>query len=119
MIDLELREKVARLLGWTRHEDGTLTEPEENNEGYTPDELPPFEEDISAAWLVVEFMRGKGYVLKLLDQRDHPTDPRWRADFRLDFTHDDGEAFWQGLAPTAPLAICMAFVAAMENNHES
>lgn len=118
-MNLELREQVARMMGWTRHEDGTLTEPEENNEGYglygyTPDELPPFEEDIATAWQVVEFMRDKKKKLLRLYERE-------RGDWFAEFVPIElGRAYRPGcVASTATLAICMAFVAAMENNHES
>lgn len=33
-MNLKLREGVARLMGWQLRDDGKLTEPEENNEGY-------------------------------------------------------------------------------------
>lgn len=133
MIDLELREKVARLLGHTKHSwpflPGTVAgfpqcvhcgetlfyhEPEKQAGwcyGYNP---PPYETDVAAAWQVVEFMRDKKKRRLRLYERE-------RGDWFAEFVPIElGRAYQLGcVASTAPLAICMAFVAAMETNHES
>jgi len=123
MIDLELREKVARLLGWWV--DLHLSAPLVNgvpvaDKMYsrgdyhcTPDCLPAYEATVADAWEVVEFMRERKKCLRLYerDQGD------WFAEF---MPTEIGQAYQLGcVASTAPLAICMAFMNAMENNHES
>lgn len=123
MIDLGLREKVARLLGWWV--DLHLSVPLVNGVPVadkmfsrgtyhcTPDCLPAYETDVAAAWQVVEFMREKKKRLRLYE--------RERGDWFAEFMPTEiGQDYQLGCAAsTAPLAICMAFVAAMENNHES
>lgn len=144
MIDLELREKVARLMGakvverkwcyWDYEgswcyipegcenmipKDGVETDTErilpcvreDTTDFYYP--VPPYETNIADAWLVVEFMREKKKRLRLYE--------RERGDWFAEFAPTEiGQDYQLGcVAPTAPLAICMASVAAMENNHES
>lgn len=118
MSDLELREKVARLMGWRQAHDGAWIMPPKITDDATTAgalwELPHYETNIADAWEVVEFMRERGWDVSVHTPANH--DP-YAMLCGPEKRHDGlGGPY---VAPTAPLAICKAFVAAMENNHES
>lgn len=119
MIDLELREKVARLMH-KPVDDASMFYIDGDGvhrmraQGWGNRPTPAYEANVADAWEVVEFMREKKKRRLRLYQRD-------RGDWFAEFVPIElGRAYRPGcVASTAPLAICMAFVAAMENNHES
>jgi hypothetical protein len=105
---IELRAAVAeRVMGWKRSE--RFSDMWTQN-GSTYMRLPHYESDIAAAMEVAEAMRARGYSF-LLNIPD-PAEPRtWWAEF-ADTTsiYDDGLEYQD----TAPLAICRAALAALE-----
>jgi len=68
-------------------------------------ELPRYSTDIAAAWLVVEKLKMtvKPSVLQV-------EEARWLADVR---GVCDDDRPWRGYGPTAPIAICLAALAAV------
>ena len=71
--------------------------------------LPEYSTDIAAAWQVVEWMiTGKPWECYLTHQTDG-----WDCDF----SHPGAMGVMAQTAPTAPEAICLAFLAAIEANH--
>lgn len=69
---------------------------------------PPYSTDISAAWEVVEALIARGLYVKVEDGYPADSDERaWHCRLHHGFSWEDA---W---APTAPLAICRAALAAL------
>ena len=84
------------------------------NGNFTKIHLPEFSTDISAAWQVVEWMKAHGYTYCLSGEEDGSAGmwfgkPEW-------FTDDlyQSRTLPWGRAGTAPEAICLAFLTALE-----
>jgi len=108
----ELDVKVAKRLGWTKIHfddkpdfDGDTRKPSMEWFGIRPGEdfyreLPYFKEGIAAAWELVE--QSNGWVYMTCDKGQR----QWKVQFM-------GMREW-GIADSAPLAICLAFLKATE-----
>jgi hypothetical protein len=99
---------VKALLGDKRSDD-----PWDYYIGDTNDRLPHYSTDISAAWLVVERMRQThDFELGLLAKFKNGKD-LWEAEF-TDCATDEAYKSYLAEADTAPLAICLAALAALQ-----
>lgn len=105
----ELDIKVAEAMGWKHIDlgrfglwDFTGIKLWKHLDGKARFYLPPYSTNMSAVWQVVRYARGKMLVLKLYQAV--PSD-EWVATFYEGY---------EGYASTAPEAICLAFLKAME-----
>lgn len=115
---LALREAVAtKVMGltckhwpaWRNHAPAVF---EVNAEGMALREVPAYESDIAAAWLVVEKMREKGFYVRIHDCYELP---EWVVDMSCPaWSEGSGSIDVQRMCPTAPEAICRAALAALE-----
>ena len=107
MTDLELRRKVAEAVGWTEtHATGGLPcgiPPGKPSHEDSHDVIPAYETDIAAAWELVEAMATDGNGPKL------GYNPR-REGWHFNPTGWMYEPL-SATAPTAPRAICLAYLA--------
>lgn len=124
MIDLELREKVARLMGWEYDPKvGELLQCGVVQHAGIPGKslawlirygvggIPAYETDIAAAWDVVEKMREMGFEF---DCCQEPNGVCWAR-----FTHADGRTSAKYVSTPMPLAICRAALAAVEASNDA
>lgn len=122
MTDLDLRRRVAEAVGWTDvmacHEvrqdvwwlegvppDDRVPDMDDDN-----DEIPAYETDIAAAWELVEEVSQCGQY-DLIELSHEPTcspDIAWSFAFTKPKCHEFDIC---KLAPTAPTAICLAYLA--------
>lgn len=121
MTDLAIRERVAReVMGldvagrgrWSERmccyilacSGDDLLRPEDKEGEHYP--LPTYETDIAAAWQVVEKMRERGWSMDLTTRRHGGLTT-------IEMFDADG-TFVTAEAATAPMAICLAALAALE-----
>lgn len=103
MSDEELRNEVARVLGYVYaavwwKPDGTLA-----------GTLPKWSTSIADAWELVEQAERDGFWLKI--HSPFVAGDAWHAGFTpLGITGWNGQPDYAGAAPTAPRAICLAFL---------
>lgn len=71
--------------------------------------VPNYTSDISACWVLAEEMKSKEFDLALESVQPFREGARWSALFTLANGHDTGQ-FWES---SAPLAICLAALAAV------
>ena len=112
-LDALVAEKV---MGWTECKPMTI-EPMDMfmAHGYPPGErqrkvCPPFSRGIAAAWEVVEKLERYRMVLF----GPHDEDPMWSARFYADGYRPFQDQRWDATANTAPYAICLAALKAVE-----
>jgi hypothetical protein len=74
----------------------------------------PYSTEIESAWLVVESMRAKGWSLSLDDLGYDGEEWRVRFEHSERREHDIKESWVYADAVTAPLAICLASLKALE-----
>jgi hypothetical protein len=76
------------------------------------DVVPPYYEDIAAAWQVVEKMRSLGYGIVMAGSVETHAET-WRVMFAKQVS-DTYEDYFRAVGATAPEAICRAALAAMD-----
>lgn len=116
---------AERVMGWKRGErygngNGEWQRPTDDPKRsgrLTWEQTPRYSTDIAAAWQVVEKWRAKGEGFQLdslgFTGVEGETDAAWRCSF-MDAT-DGGMEHYSAEAETAPLAICLAALAAVES----
>lgn len=107
MAELELRRRVAEALGWTdlRVEDGELW----GRYSCMSAIISECESDIAAAWQLIEGM-AKSDPLEV--------NVTWDGESWMCNVDVSGSAWVYGKDPTAPAAICKAWLAYMEQSDE-
>lgn len=110
--DLDVR-IATEVLGWTQRV-AKSQNPRSQKHWYRPGSnhpivLPSFSWHIAAAWLIVEHLRARGIWLEELTGR---YETAYRAGFMWRGDHPFSPHYVQEMADTAPLAICLAALAA-------
>ena len=83
------------------------------NDGTGTRSVPPFSANLAAAWKVVAEMERRGFFVALDNRGWRETDGYW-----CEFASADYEEGGRATAPTAPLAICRAALAALDAERE-
>jgi hypothetical protein len=120
----ELRLRIARLDGWIfpgESEQGDI-DYMLNHYGISNHPVPDYPNDIAAAWELVDEMNhsGDGFVDLIYAIHDNGPQLKWLCEFRMlskwivkngNDPLDGRSDYILGLAPTAPEAICRAWLA--------
>lgn len=106
--DLDLETELVRVSGWTRFRVG-----ETGHSYHCISRVPDYSTDIADAWRVIERMIREGQKFWQLDSLGFEGE-RWRVCFARGGDTDDVRQWIPAVADTAPHAICLAALKAVE-----